>query len=53
MKSISQMGCDVSVFFPVKTGLFDVYMDAVGREVNIRVLGTGLSCRVRMVAGLR
>ena len=33
--------------------LFNVYMDGVVREVNVRVLGKGLGCRVRMVVGLR
>ena len=34
--------------------LFNVYMDGVVREVNVRVLGKGLELlSVRMVAGLR
>ena len=33
--------------------LFNVYMVSVVREVNVRVLGKGLECKVRMVAGLR
>ena len=33
--------------------LFNVYMDGVVRDVNVRVLGKGLELRVRMVAGLR
>ena len=32
---------------------FIEYMDGVVREVNVRTLGKGLECRVRMVAGLR
>ena len=51
---------DVSEWFPVNVGLrqgyvmspwfFNVYMDGVVREVNVRVLGKGLE--LRMVAGL-
>ena len=33
--------------------LFNVNMDGVVREVNVRVLGKGWSCRVRMVVDLR
>ena len=46
------MGNDVSEWFPVNVGirqgcvmspwLFNVYMDGVVRDVNIRVLGNGL-----------
>ena len=46
------MGNDLSEFFPVKVGLrqgyvmslwlFNVYMDGVVREVNVRVLEKGL-----------
>ena len=59
-----RVGNDVSEWFPVNVGLrqgcmmspllFNVYMDGVVREVNVRVLGKGLELlRVRMVAGLR
>ena len=47
-----QVGNDVSEWFPVNVGLrqscemspwlFNVYMDGVVREVNVRVLGKGL-----------
>ena len=47
-----RVGNDVSEWFPVNAGLrqgcvmspwlFDVYMDGVVREVNVRVLGKGL-----------
>ena len=47
-----QVGNDVSEWFPVNAGLrqgcvmspwlFNVYMDGVIREVNVRVLGKGL-----------
>ena len=54
-----RVGNDVSEWFPVNVGLrqgcamspwlFNVYMDCVVREMNIRVLGKGLE---QMVAGL-
>ena len=33
--------------------LFNIYMDGVIREVNVRVLGKGLELLSEMVAGLR
>ena len=58
-----RVGNDVSEWFPVNVGLrqgfvmspwlFNVYMDSVIREVNVRVLGKGWSCRVRMMAVFR
>ena len=49
-----RVGNDVSEWFPLNVGLrqgcvmspllFNVYMDGVVREMNIRVLGKGCSC---------
>ena len=49
-----RVGKDVSELFPVNVGLrqgcmmspwlFNVYMDGVVREVNVRVFGKGWSC---------
>ena len=57
-----QVGNDVSDWFPVNVGLrqgcvvspwlFNVYVDGVFREVNVKVVGKGLEL-LRMVAGLR
>ena len=57
------LGNDVSECFPVNAGLrqgcvmspwfFNVYMDGVVREVNVRVLGKELELLSAMVAGLR
>ena len=54
---------DVSEWFPVIVGLncscamyprlFNVHMDGVVQEVNVRVLGKGWNCSVQMVAGSR
>ena len=58
-----RVGNDVSEWFMVNDGLrqgcvmspwlFNVYMNGVVREVNVRVLWKGLELLMQMVAGLR
>ena len=53
-RACDRVGNDVSEWFPVNVGLrqgcvvspwlFNVYMDGVVREVNVRMLGKGWSC---------
>ena len=52
-----RVGNDVSEWFPVvcvmSPWLFNVYMDGMVREVNVRVPGKGLELLSAKVAGLR
>ena len=62
-RAFVRVGNDASEWFPVNVGLrqgfvmspwlFNVYMDFVVREVNVRVLGKGLELLSGMVAGWR
>ena len=62
-RACDRVGNDVSELFSVNVGLrqgcvmspwlFNIYMDGVVREVNVRVLGKGLELLSAMVTGLR